>query len=415
MAKALTRLGIEAANKPGRFADGGCKSLYLQVSPKPGGGVTRSFLYRYSYGGRGRDMGLGSASTTSLADARQAVHDFRKLLREGQDPITVRQRNKASALAAATIPTQTFQQATLAWTAVKASGWKNGARDAATALSPIRRHLFPVIGKLDVRDIRHDHMVRALGPLMRAHPNTGSLVRMRAEAILASAAAHGYRDPDQANPARREVLQHALPSNSAPVQHYAAPKLDDAPGIFQKVAAKDDSIHNAVAWLVLTTTRLNETLGARWDEIDRERGVWTVPPKRMKKPREHVVPLTSRMTAILDRQAERRCGPFIFPGRHPSQPMNPSTARNVLMRIGGTGITLHGWRSCWRDWCGEHGRIDREVAEVQLAHDFGDATERAYRRGTSLALRLAALERYGSWLAGEAEAEVIPFPLRAAP
>jgi hypothetical protein len=146
MAKAFTRLGVEAANKPGRFADGGHKGLYLQVSPRGDGTVTKSYLYRYSFGGKSREMGLGSTLTTSLAEARQAVDKARALIRDTIDPIDARHRKRSEPLAAA-VPTQTFAEA---WGAAKAHEWKNSA-SAAAALSPLRRYIFPVLGKVDVR------------------------------------------------------------------------------------------------------------------------------------------------------------------------------------------------------------------------------------------------------------------------
>jgi integrase len=330
--KPFTRLGIEAQTTRGRFADPTTRGPYLQVRPKPGGGVTRSFLFRYSFAGKSRDMGLGAAGTTSLKAAREAVEDARKLPREGVDPIAERQRKKAAEIAAASVEAQTFAEATEAWIKARKGERKDSEAAAKNPLAPIRRYLWPTLGKLDVRDIQHAHMI-------------------------------------------------------------------------------------------LSTTRLNETFGAEWDEINADRTLGTIPAARMKKGSEHEVPVTARMRAILDRQAERRCSDLIFPGQWPDQPISPPSPKAALKRLGIVGITNHGWRSVWRDWSGDIGEIDRTVAEEQIAHVVGDATEQPRRRATALKRRRLALEAYGNWLCGETpkaaeveatEATVVPFKRKAA-
>lgn len=165
----------------------------------------------------------------------------------------------------------------------------------------------------------------------------------------------------------------------------------------------------ALEFTILTTARTNETLGARWPEIDRKAKVWTVPPERMKSEREHRVPLTARALAILDEVEKVRTSDFLFPGQKRNRPLSGMSMEMVLRRMKIENATVHGFRSSFRDWVEEATSFPREVAEAALAHVVGDETERAYRRGDALEKRRKLMEAWAGFLsAPKAGGSVVP-------
>lgn len=154
----------------------------------------------------------------------------------------------------------------------------------------------------------------------------------------------------------------------------------------------------ALEFLILTSARSGEALGARWSEIDFEARTWAIPPSRMKAGKEHRVPLSGRALAILERLAGVKTGAFIFPGQRPSQGLSSMAMEMVLRRMKIEGVTVHGFRSAFRDWCGEATTFPREIAEAALAHRAGDATEQAYRRGDALEKRRGLMEAWAQYL-----------------
>ena len=169
----------------------------------------------------------------------------------------------------------------------------------------------------------------------------------------------------------------------------------------------------ALEFLILTAARSAEVLGARWAEIDRDAKVWTVPATRMKAGREHRVPLSSRALAILEELAAARAGDFVFPGHRHGKPLSPMALEMVLRRMKAEGVTVHGFRSAFRDWAGETTPFPREIAEAALAHVCGDATERAYRRGDALEKRRTLMETWALFCEPEQRSNVVPMPRKA--
>ena len=163
----------------------------------------------------------------------------------------------------------------------------------------------------------------------------------------------------------------------------------------------------ALEFTILTAARTGETLGARWPEIDWETRVWTVPAERMKAKREHRVPLTDAALAILRPLAELREGDLVFPGQQRGRPLS-GMAMEMMLRRMGTPVTVHGFRSSFRDWVGEETDFAREVAEAALAHVVGDATERAYRRGDALGRRRGLMEAWAAYCGSHGEPDATP-------
>ena len=160
----------------------------------------------------------------------------------------------------------------------------------------------------------------------------------------------------------------------------------------------------ALEFLILTAARVGEVLGAQWSEIDIALRTWIIPASRMKASREHRTPLSGRALATVERMAELRSGDFVFPGQRRGRPLsNPSLAR--LCRA---GVTVHGFRSAFRDWCGEETSFPRELAEQALAHATGGAVELAYRRGDALEKRRALMEAWANYCEPTLGSNVVP-------
>jgi len=177
----------------------------------------------------------------------------------------------------------------------------------------------------------------------------------------------------------------------------------------------------ALEFLILTATRTAEVIGARWSEIDLGAKVWTIPAARMKAGREHRVPLSARAVEILDKALESRVGDHVFPGpataKVKDRPLSTNAFRALLIRALGTDkppITPHGFRSSFRDWCGEASTFPRELAEQALAHAVGDAVEQAYRRGDALEKRRLLMDAWAAYLAPGAAPKDNVRPLRGA-
>ena len=163
----------------------------------------------------------------------------------------------------------------------------------------------------------------------------------------------------------------------------------------------------ALEFLILTATRSGEVLGARWAEMDMAAKVWTVPSARMKAGREHRVPLSGRALAILNEAANGGTEEVVFPGQRSDKPLSGMAMKMLLRRMKAAGVTVHGFRSAFRDWCGEATSFPRELAEAALAHVAG-ATERAYRRDDALEKRRGLMEAWAGFCEPRAGSNVIP-------
>jgi integrase len=230
-----------------------------------------------------------------------------------------------------------------------------------------------------------------LQPIWGRIPETASRLRGRIEAVLDYAKAHGLRAGE--NPAAwRGHLALILPKRQKLSRsHHAAMNYAEVPAFIASLRERETTHTLALEFLILTAARVGEVLGAQWSEIDIALRTWIIPASRMKASREHRIPLSGRALAIVERMAELRSGDFVFPGQRRGRPLsNPSLAR--LCRA---GVTVHGFRSAFRDWAGEETSFPRELAEQALAHATGGAVELAYRRGDALEKRRALMEAWG--------------------
>ena len=260
-------------------------------------------------------------------------------------------------------------------------------------------HYCAPLACIPVDEIDTATVLEVLKPLWERVPETAARVRGRIEMVLDAARAHGFIDPHKANPARwRGHLDNLLPKRGWLTRgHHAAMPFGDVPAFMARLRKRDAISAPALEFVILTAARSGEVLGARWDEIDLDRRIWTVPAVRMKDAREHRVPLSRRALAILTRLAAARIGEFIFPGQEPNRPLSARTMGMLMDRMGASDVTVHGFRSSFRDWCGEVTTFQREVAEAALAHVSGDAVERAYRRGDALEKRRELMEAWATF------------------
>jgi integrase len=383
----LTAIKVQKIKQPGYHADGG--GLYLQASQ----GGAKSWIFAFSLHGRRREMGLGSASRVSLADARAERDRYNRLLREGTDPIEDRKRRRAE-IALTNVKSITFAQAAAAYIATHRAGLKN-AKHAKQWATTIATYAEPRLGKLNVADIDTGLIRQVLEPIWTTKPETAGRVRGRIESILDWARVSGYRNGE--NPARwRGNLDKLLPKQSKvrKVKHHAAMPYDALPAFMQKLRQQKGSAARALEFTILCAARTGEVLTARPAEI--AGGVWTVPSERMKGGQTHRVPLSKRAVEV----ASGGSSSYLFPSRyHPDKALSNMAMLKLLADMGHGDVTTHGFRSSFKDWCRDRTRFDNYVVEAALAHISGDKVERAYARSDVLQKRRALMESWAEFCA----------------
>jgi integrase len=398
----LTALAVRKLVKPGRYGDGG--GLWLQVRE----GGRRSWLLRYMLAGRAREMGLGAEADVSLAEARELAREARKLARAGRDPIEQRRELRRAGQGAG----MTFRDVALLYIAAHEGTWRND-KHRAQWTSTLETYAYPVLGSLPVPAVDTGAVLRVLEPIWREKPETASRLRGRIESVLDYARARGWCEGD--NPARwRGHLANLMPSRAkvAAVQHHAALPWQAAPAFMAQLGTQEGLAAKALAFTVLTAARTGEALGATWGELDLDAPAWTVPAGHMKAGREHRVPLSGPALALLRalRPEDAQSGVFVFPGARAGKSLSNMAMTAVLRRMKRGDLTVHGFRSTFRDWCAEQTAYPREVAEAALAHTLRDKVEAAYRRRGDLFERRARLmAEWAGYLARPATpAEVVP-------
>ena len=369
----LTALGVARLKTPGMYGDGG--GLWLQVSGKG----AKSWIFRFALGGKARAMGLGSVGTFSLAEARDKALTCRKLCYEGIDPIEAR-REKRQEEALESARAMSFRQCAAAYIASHKAGWRN-EKHGAQWLATLEAYVHPVFGDLSVQAIDTGLVVRAIEPIWTTKPETAVRVRGRIESILDWAKAKGFRTGE--NPARwRGHLQNLLPRRAKiqRVSHHAALPFVEVPAFMRLLEGQPGIASKLMAFTILTAARTGEALGARWSEIDMPSGIWIVPAERMKGGTEHRVPLSAAALAVLApmRGLDET---FVFPGGRRGKPLSNMAMLVLLRRMKRTDLTVHGFRSSFRDWASETTHFPSEVVEMALAHTVESKVERAYRRG----------------------------------
>ena len=381
---------VDTAAIPGRYGDG--HGLYLYV--KPSG--SKSWVQRLAIHGRTRDLGLGGYPMVSLAEARHAAFDNRKLARAGGDPLALKRR--------ADVPT--FETAAATVIKLHSPGWRN-AKHTAQWGATLRAYAFPRVGKLSVAAITTADVMAVLIPIWHEKPETARRVRQRVSTVLKWAVAQGYR---QDNPAG-DAIGAALPRhNGNGKRHHRALPHGAVADAIEAVRASDAGIATKLAFefLILTAARSGEVRHAEWSEIDMEGAVWTIPAERTKAGREHRVPLSARSQAILAaaRAVADESG-LIFPSPlHAGKPLSENTLTKLMCDLGMDAVA-HGFRTSFRTWCAEMTNTPRAVAEAALAHAVRDKVEAAYNRTDLFERRRRLMDQWAAYLESGGE-RVVP-------
>ena len=418
---AITAKGLEKLIKesiPARTALGG--GLYLTITK---GGST-SFGFRYNSGKndngnpRKRLIGLGAfcPSNNTLAMARNKAIKLKGMINQGIDPIeqSIQERNRALAAEKANKIAEernqaTFNKVALEFIESKKAEWKS-AKHHQQWVNTLTTYAFRIIGHIPVADIETAHVLAILKPIWNTKTETATRVRTRLEAVLSYAEAHNWRTGG--NPARwRGHLSAILPSPQKlkELKHHSALAYAELPQFMGILSNTDGMGARALELTILTATRTKESLGARWEEFDLNSRIWTIPKERMKAGVEHRIPLSDQAMKMVLKMAEYKMSDYVFPNRSNGKPMSNAGMSSVLKRLERTDITVHGFRSTFRDYVAEKTNTPGRIAEAALAHKLKDASEAAYQRGDLIEKRKILMQSWANYCYPTGE-KVIPLP-----
>ena len=381
----LSATFVKNCRTPGRYGDGrGGHGLSLLVKPMVAGGLSKTFSQRLRLNGKPIDIGLGSYPVITLEEARRAAIENTRAARGGIDPIADRRRR-------ASIPT--FRQAAEKVIETKAASWKGG-RTEGIWRGRLERYAYPAIGEMRVDAITSSDLLAVIGPLWATKKETAAKTKSYLNAVFSWCIAKGHRTD---NPV--DAIRAALPRGGGQVEHHRALDWRDVGNAIRKVRESDAYPTTKICFefLVLTASRSGEARFAEWREVDVDARLWTIPGSRTKSGREHRVPLSDAAMSILEEAGKFSDEGLIFPSPT-GKAMSDSTASKLLRELG-IGAVPHGFRSSFRDWCGETGQ-QREVAEAALAHTFGNAVEQAYARSDLFQRRRELMRQWADAITG---------------
>lgn len=384
----LTALKVRRACRPGRLGDGA--GLYLQITPSG----SRSWIFRYERLGREHYMGLGPLHTVSFVEARHAAQQARKSLLQNIDPLArKRQRRRRPSIQP---EHKRFDACAEQYIKEHAAGWHNDKHRQQWD-STMRDYVYPHLGAIDVRRVDTAEILHVLRPIWTAKTETATRVRERIQRVLDWATVHQYREGS--NPAcwkgHLEVLLPP-PAKLKRVRHHAALPYEVIGEFMAALRGQRGLAAQALEFTILTACRSGEALKATWAEIDLAGATWTLQAERTKAGRAHRVPLSTAALKVLAVQ-KGRSGGYVFPGGTEDGTLSSVAMTKVLERMGFGGVTVHGFRSTFRDWVAERTRYPREWAEIALEHRVGSATERAYFRSDLLEERRGLMEDWAAW------------------
>jgi integrase len=384
MALTIKRVAqLLARGTPSKTCDG--RGLYLVVVNSGNANWTLRFQLNH----RKRWMGLGSALTFTLAEARERAQQARKLLADGIDPLLTKATERAAS------KRMTFGEAARHWHDVMRPGWSS-AKHVANTWDALSKWAIPFIGELDVAAVETADVLRVLQQpldgrtLWMLHPTTADRLRTSIKLILDWAAVAGHRGSDVPNPARwAGHLAMVLPSPTAVAPVVKQPSLDyrRVPELIAKLAKREDVGAAATRFLIMTAVRINEAANARWSEVDLREAVWVIPAARMKARKEHRVPLAPEVILLIRNLPTEDDNPHLFIGGGRGEALSDSTIRTTLRREGYGDVVAHGFRSSFSDWAHERTAHSSHTIELSLAHSVGNEVEQAYRRGDMIEKR----------------------------
>lgn len=372
--------------KSGKHHDG--QGLYLVVTER-----SKKWVQRGTINGKRREYGLGAASDVGLAEVRETASRYRRMIKDGIDPAIERKRVQAEQLAQEQeVETPTFREVAFEVHKEHSPTWKN-QKAIKEWLSSIERYVFPAIGDLPVDEVTGPMVRDILAEIWLTKPDTARKIRQRLGIILDVAHGKGYRDHE----APRRSFVAGLPKQPKG-EHFSAMPWGEVPDFIAHMPERlgaSASVLRAIEFVILTAARSGEVRKASWSEIDLDKKVWTRPAAHMKAGIEHNIPLSSRAIELLGEPGDG----LIFPSRKSGRALSDMTLSMPLRRAD-VGYTMHGFRSSFRDWCGEATSTPREVAEACLAHAVGSTVERAYARSDLLEKRRAVMDQWASFCCG---------------
>lgn len=384
MAREINRLNwkqVQGMRSPGLFADG--QGLYLRIDETG----ARRWVFIFQFGGRRREMGLGSADGQKLAEVRGKADEARAVLKSGLDPIAERRKameppadNRFSAVAAALM--DDLEQ-----------GWRSKKQRGQWEAS-LQQHA-PKIWAADVKDVDTEMVLAALRPIWTKKRETADRVRSRIERVLSAAKARGLRDGE--NPAIwRGHLDQLLTRARKEKGHHPAMAYAEVPDFLIQLRTRTSISARALEFAIFTAARSGEVRGATWDEINGD--LWVIPAERMKAEREHRVHLNAGALAVLEEIPRDVRQGLIFPGL--KGPLSDMSLLQVLRKLDVKEATPHGFRSSFKDWAADCTSFPDEISEEALAHNVGSAVRRAYRRGQAMEKRRALMEAWSDHCLG---------------
>lgn len=391
----LTTKGVQKLvreSNPGMTNDG--DGLYLKIGK--GGGA--SWIYRFRWNGKLRDMGLGSFADISLSEARELASEQRKFVKQGIDPLAAREKRVDKEA----VPV-TFTHCAARYIQSHRRSWRN-VKHARQWVSTLKTYVRPVIGTQPIEDITTQDILKILTPIWTVKNETAKRVQGRIENILDFASAHGYRDP--VNPARwRGHLDKLLakPSRVQKVNHHPAMPYDQVAAFMSSIQFYNSMSSKALQFLILSATRTSEVLNSEWHEVDIVKATWQIPAERMKTNREHRVPLSKQAMNLLLSLPRVKGNNHIFPGMKAGRPLSNMSLLQFMRGLGygpsgeKGNYVPHGFRSSFRDWTGEVTSYPRDVAEMALAHAIENKVEAAYRRGDLFEKRRAMMQEWADF------------------
>jgi integrase len=405
----LTTRQVDAIQKVGRHSDGHGLYLKVAVSTKTNK-ATKSWILRWGAQGV-NTMGLGAYPLVSLASAREKARNMHLLLDNGIDPREERDRLKAEkTLARAS--SITFKEASSQYISKHSPKWSNYKHEQQWR-NTLETYAFPIIENIQCSKIQKEHVLQILEPIWLTKNETASRLRGRIESILDWSIAKGYRKDE--NPALlRGNLKHLLPpiSKRMRVTHYAAMAYTELPKFIAQLRLDQSISAKALLVCILTATRTSEITKATWDEFNLEKKIWTIPKHRMKAKIEHRVSLSNQVCELLTQlQSKGNLWVFTSPSSRKGNPISNMAMLKYLQRkVGCEKLTVHGFRSTFRDWAGEVARFPQEVCEHALAHRLKDQTEAAYQRGDYFAHRVELMERWADYCFNSSSKYGLPDP-----
>ena len=370
---------------PGRHGDG--NGLYLVVDPS---GARRWIVRVVVKGQKNKkgaplrtDFGLGGADIVTLPQARERALEYRRMAKQGLNPrFNARQE----------IPT--FEEVAQQVHIERLPTWKN-AKHGQQWINTLRDYAFLKIGRMPIDSVGQPEVMMCLSPIWTDKHETAKRLAQRIKTVLDVARSKGFRSGE--NPVTAIKEAQALPKVKAKVKHHKAMAWQDVPEFYADLTTRNAMAAKALRFTCLTGSRTGEVLGIRWEEIDFEARLWTCPEERMKTGEAHKVPLTKEMLSIIEPLRAMK-SEYVFEGQKRDKPLSNMSMLMLLRRMNVEGVTVHGFRSTFRDWASEVANAPREVAEMSLSHRIGSDVERAYARSDLLEKRRKLMERWSDYV-----------------